>query len=207
MLGIVLAFVLASVDPVSAAVESYKNTASYSVTLDSKGSGSSEIIKYYFKKPGFIRMEFIKPHSGAVLVYDPYKREVRLRPFGFMKSLVIRLRPEDSLIRSSGGHTVDESDIGSLLKRVARLQKNGETKALKDEDAGGRPALPVSVEGRGGETVDGINRYILWLDKKNHLPLKVEAFDAGGRLVEEVLMEDLDLNPDLPEDFFFIGRD
>ncbi|MBI5587844.1 MAG: DUF1571 domain-containing protein [Deltaproteobacteria bacterium] len=147
-------------------------------------------------------MEFIEPHNGAVLVYDPVNKEVQLRPFGFLKSLVMRLSPQDRLVKSSGGHTVDESDLGALFKRVVALQKGGKTIVSGEEEVGGRKTIVVSVEGAQNAEVDGFHRYLLWLDIKSYLPLKVISYDLRGRKLEEVAMTDLEVDVRFPEGFF-----
>lgn len=189
-------------DPVAVAVESYGRVETYSVTLDSQSETGREKIRYYFKKPGYVRMEFIEPHKGAVLVYDPVNKEVLLRPFGFLKSLVMRLSPRNWLVKSSGGHTVDESDLGALFKRVVALQKGGKTAVLREEEVGGRMTTVVSVEGADNTGTDGLHRYLLWLDEKSNLPLKVISYDLSGRKLEEVTMADLEVDVRFPEDFF-----
>ena len=185
--------------PVEDALSSFERLAGYRVTLR---SSSGEVIRYSFKKPGYIRMEFEKPHKGAVLVYDPFRKEVRLRPFGFLKSLELRMGPGDRLIRSSKGHTVDESDIGSLLRRVKKLKDNGTVETAGEEEVGGRDTLIVEVSGEGGFATGGVNRYRLWLEKTLMLPLKVEAYAASGQLLEGVLMDDLEVDPVLSKDLF-----
>lgn len=186
-------------DPVDEALSSFVRLGGYKVTLR---SSSGEVIRYSFKKPGYIRMEFEKPHKGAVLVYDPFKKEALLRPFGFLKSLEMRMGPEDRLIRSSRGHTVDESDIGSLLRNVKTLKEDGFIEAAGEEKIGGRDAIVVEVRGKGGFEVDGISRYRLWLDKALMLPLKAEAYSSSGELLEGVLMDDIEADPAFPADFF-----
>ncbi|WKZ31768.1 MAG: DUF1571 domain-containing protein [Thermodesulfobacteriota bacterium] len=192
---------LSAGDPVDAALESFRRLEAYSVTLRAE-SERTEVIRYYYKKPGYIRMEFEEPHRGAVLVYDPVEREVVLRPFRFLRSFKMRLGPEDRLIRSSRGHTVDESSIGALLENVSELREDGGLDILREEEADGKSALLVEVRGRGGREVDGVNLYRLWLDNETSLPVKVEAYDSGGRLVERVRMEGLVVDPEFPPDFF-----
>ncbi|CAG1066096.1 hypothetical protein BAC1_01694 [uncultured bacterium] len=201
MLAATLAFFQVTVfaDPVDEALSSFARLGGYRVTLR---SSAGEVIRYSFKKPGYIRMEFEKPHKGAVLVYDPFKKEALLRPFGFLKSLEMRMGPQDRLIRSSSGHTVDESDIGSLLRNVKTLKENGSIEAAGQEKLGGRDALVAEVRGIGGFEVDGISRYRLWLDKTLMLPLKVEAYSRSGELLEGVLMDDIETDPAFPADFF-----
>jgi outer membrane lipoprotein-sorting protein len=176
---------------------------SYRVTLHSTGGGSAETIKYAFKRPGFVRMEFVNPHKGAILVYDPVKKKARLRPFGFVKPLVMTLEPDNSLITSSRGHRVDASDTGAFLATVKKLAEKGKSRVIGRERIDAREALLVEVEGKEGETVaGGVHRYLLWLDVRTNLPLKTQAFGSHGEMVEEVTMDDLEINVDLPDSFF-----
>jgi outer membrane lipoprotein-sorting protein len=189
-------------DPVATALENYNKIRSYKVTLRSDAQGSSEIIRYYYKKPGMIRMEFIKPHKGAVLVYHHSKKTVRLRPFNFFKPLVLSLSPENRLVKSSTGDRVDESDIGTLLHAVIRLQQNGTTEISGSEHIGGKNTIKVIVKGKEDFAVDSIHHYILWLDTRTNLPLKASAYDMNGTLIKKVLMDDLRINIDFPDDLF-----
>ncbi len=199
---IFLALTSSTADPVSVAIESYKRVDSYQVTLRSKSTESTEVIRYIYKKPGFVRMEFIKPYNGAVLVYNPIKKKAKLRPFGLLKPFILTLSPDSSLIKSPTGHRVDASDIGELLKTVKRLQEMGITEILGDEAIGERASVKIKVEGVNDHTVDGIHRYLLWLDRKTSLPIKALSYDKNGNLIEEVLMDDLETNVELPESLF-----
>jgi hypothetical protein len=190
-------------DPVAAALESFRHVASYRVTLRSQSNGSATIIRYFFRKPGFIRMEFIKPHNGAVLVYNPEKREAQLRPFGFLKSLVLTLDPDSKLITTPMGHRVDASDPGTFLETVKKLAEHGEARTMGNEKVGGQEALIVEVQGEEGiADKEGIHRYLLWLDVRTLLPLKTKSFDLRGKQVEEVLMDDPEININLPYSLF-----
>lgn len=190
-------------DPVAHAIESYSKVASYRVTLVSKSGDSKETIRYFYEKPGFVRMEFVEPHRGAVLVYDPLKREVKLKPFGFLSFFVMTMGPENRLIKSARGHTVDKSDIGSLLENVKKLQESGSARVEGYESVGDRPAAVVIVEG-AAPAPDGTSKYVLWLERKSFLPLKVRAYDNEGRLIEDVLMEDLETGVEFQKGFFLM---
>lgn len=197
-----------SADVISSAIENYGQVASYKVTLRSRNEESSEKIRYFYKKPGYVRMEFVEPHNGSVLVYDPTTNEVKVRPFGFIKALVFTLSPDNRLIKSSKGHTVDESDIGALLEMVHTLKMNGTVEVLGNKRIGNkrigeRETIKVKVTGRDGFAVDSnINCYLLWMDTGSFLPIKVSAYDKDGDLIEEVLMDDLEINIELGSGFF-----
>ncbi len=189
-------------NPVAIALRNYRNITTYQVTLRSKSHNFFEEIRYYYKS-AYIRMEFIKPVPGVVLTYDPVKKEVRIRPFGFINH-VVTLSPDNDIIQSSAGHKVDESDIGSLLGIVAKLQSNGKTYIMRDESLSGRQTVLVRVTGIGEFTVCGIHQYDLWLDKMTYLPLKIVAYDLREGLIEEILMDDLEIDLDLPDSLFHL---
>lgn len=189
-------------DPVAAALESYQNVSTYRVTLRSGHGKAEEIIKYLYKKPGFIRMEFVKPHPGALLAYNPLTKIVRLRPFGFAKALALSLSPDNRLVKSARGHSVDASDIGALLAGVQALQAQGDTALLGEEMLGGQKTVRVEVTGKPGVVLDGVHRYQLWLDPATWLPRKVLAYGPTDTVVDEAIMDDLEVNIPLDEGIF-----
>lgn len=189
-------------NPVAIALRNYRNITTYQVTLRSKSHNFFEEIRYYYKS-AHIRMEFIKPIPGVVLTYNPIKKEVRLRAFSFTNH-VVTLSPDDDMIQSSAGHKVDQSDIGSLLAIVANLQSNGKTYVMGDESLSGRQSVHVRVTGNEECTICGIHQYDLWLDKKTYLPLKIVSYDLREGIIEEVLMDDLEIDLDLPDNLFHL---
>jgi len=203
-LGLVLLLSLATPpnDPVGASLESFARVASYRVTLRAGQGDSAEIIRYSYKKPGFIRMDFIRPHKGALLVYDPATKKVRLRPFGFARALTLTLDPGNRLVKSAQGHTVDQSDIGTLLGRAQALQLKGKAEVLGEETVGERKTLLVSVEGDKDFALDGTHRFLLNLDEATWLPLKTRSYDTAGNLREEVLLDDLETDVQLDDALF-----
>lgn len=146
-------------------------------------------------------MEFISPHPGTVLIYDPVKNKVRIKPFESIRG-VLTLSPDNDLVKSSAGHKANESDIGSFLAAVMKLQSNGTMCITGEEHLSGKKTVHVRVTGHGNFTVYGIHQYDLWLDKETYLPLKVVASDLRGEFTEEVFMDDLEVNIDLPDELF-----
>ena len=189
-------------DLITAAVKSYEHVASYQATLRVSHGRSKEIIRYFFKKPGFVRMEFIKPHKGAWLLYDPATNQVRLQPFGNSKVFGLTLSPDSSLVKSASGHRVDETDIGTLLKRVRQLKQQGHATNQGEELLGERTTILVDVAGNPGVLVDGASRFLLNLDPTTLLPLQVRTFDAAGQPLETVLMDDLQTDVAFADGFF-----
>jgi outer membrane lipoprotein-sorting protein len=173
------------------------------VTINSRSDGDSQSIRYFYKSPGYVRMEFIRPHKGAVILYSPVTKKARVRPFVFLRSLVLTLSPRNSLITSPAGHRVDASDMGSLLKEASTLADQGRMAVVGSEKVSGRETLLVEVNGAGNSVVNGgVHRYLLWLDVRTFLPVRTKSFNISDEMLEDVVMDDLEIDPDLPDSLF-----
>lgn len=104
-----------AMDPIAFSQQSFNNLTSYQVMMRSSSpSDESKIIRYSFQKPGYVRMDFTQPHSGAVLIFNPVSDKVTLWPFGVGSLPILHLSPTNSLIQDERGHRVDRSDIWRL---------------------------------------------------------------------------------------------
>lgn len=187
----------AGADVLDDAMSRYSAVDSYAVTLRSsevKDGPFREVIHYLFRKPGWVRMDFVYPHAGMVLIYNPEKKAVQLWPWG-QKGPDFLFSPDNPLLRSAGAERVDYSDIGTLLVRARALGKHGSVKVLGEERLNRHRTLHVRVTGQGDdEVVEGVHRFDLWLDPRHLMPLKVEAYDPRDAPMDVVLMDDLELN-------------
>jgi len=189
-----LAPAMASESLLLQAAEEFQSITSYSATLRSFGN-SDHIISYRYQKPGYVRMDFVKPHKGAALVYRPDTGKVQLRPFGFSKFLKLTMKPSAKLILSPSGHRVDESDLGVLLENAQRLAQQGSVEILLEEIKHETPMLVVKITGDPEILIDGVHSYLLWMDKSLKLPRIVEAYDDQEQLIEGLFIDDLRINP------------
>ncbi|ENG0234996.1 DUF1571 domain-containing protein [Burkholderia multivorans] len=191
-------------DPVTVAQSQFDHVHSYRATIRSTArSGEHTEIRYAYLKPGLVRMDFVSPHHGAVLAYDPDDGKVRLRPFGVHMPPALTLSPDNPMVRDRSGHRVDRSDVGQLLRNVHALQQGGATVSEGEETVGGRTTLRVSVTGAPAQAVDGVHRYRLWLDTEDGFPRKVVSFaDDDGEPLETVTLDDIELDVSFPERFF-----
>jgi outer membrane lipoprotein-sorting protein len=172
--------------------------ANYELTLRSTPAGGEPVeVSYCYRKPGFIRMDFIRPHAGATLSYSPETGKVLLWPFGFHTFPRLALSPDHPLIQGPHGHRVDRSDLGALLANVRELQRGGDSHLAGDDTIGSRRAAHLIVTGVPGHVAAGVFRYQLWLDAATGLPIKVTSDDERGELIETVLMDDLRI--DVPD--------
>lgn len=190
-------------DPIAATLARIDALASYELTLRSQGSGGEEVIRYSYRQPGYVRMDMETPYRGAVLIYRPDTGKVRLWPFGSPgRRAGISLRPTNRMVCSSQGHRVDQSDVGTLLRNVQRLQQHGNTRRLGPTTHDGRAVQHVVVEAEPGRAVQDVSRYDLWLDDETLFPLRVASYDRRGERRESVLLENVRLDPDFPTDHF-----
>ena len=194
-------------DPLASAIEHYHTVESYRVTIHSFHADGEEHIRYYYKKPGFVRMEFIRPHDGAVLVYNPLTQRVRLWPFGADSFPEFNLSPGNPLIRSSRGQHVDRSDVGALLENVRTLRAGDDAEILDTcpgtrEGMYGHICLHLVVTGAGSFAVADVHRYELWLDTASQFPVKVISRDQQDAIIETVMMQALETNVAFQETLF-----
>ena len=189
-------------DPLANAIEHYHTVESYRVTIHSTHANGEEYIRYYYKKPGFVRMEFIHPHDGALLIYNPDTKRVRVWPFGAGYSPEFSLSPGNSLIQSLSGTRVDHSDVGTLFENIRLLREGGNTEMLGEESIGGHTVLHLVVTGSDGFAVARVHRSELWLDTTSQFPVKVISSDLRNIIIESVILEELEINATLPEMLF-----
>jgi hypothetical protein len=188
--------------PLDDAIEHFRSVETYQVTLRSSRADGEHHIRYFYRKPGFVRMDFIRPHAGAVLVYSPLTRRVRLWPRGAGRFPELSLSPHNPLIRSPGGQTVDKSDVGALFDNVRGLRAAGQAEVGGGVRLAGGSALYLVVSGAAGEAVDGVHRYELWLDTSSRFPLKVISRDRDDAIIETVTMDALQINAPLAQSLF-----
>lgn len=205
-LALVVALLAADAMPADVLADAqarFRELQSYRLTLRALAAdGERQVIRYAWRRPGWIRMDFVEPHRGAVLIYDPGPQRVRLSPFGLEHIPTLNLAPDNPLIRSPRGHSVDRSDVGALLANLAELRARGTLAEPVAAEVGGRAATLVDIEGGAGVSVDGVHRYRVWLAEDSLFPLKVQSYDARGAPIESVDMSDAELDVAFPAHFF-----
>lgn len=202
---IVLAFLGAEVmaNPLMDAQTRFRELSTYCVTLRSESAdGERQVIRYFYRKPGWVRMEFVRPYRGMVLIYDPIARRVHLWPFGVKHIASLTLAPDNPLLSNRRGHRIDRSDVGALIANLFALCAQGKVSPLGDNEVAGRPVMGFEVTGDARVSVAGVHRYHVWLAQDNRFPLKVESFGTDGRIIEAVDMADAQTDIHFPDQFF-----
>lgn len=199
-------FVPDSTNPIQSAADHYQHVDTYQVTIKSthsKQPGNPDIIRYYFKKPGHVRIEIIAPaFKGAALIYSPKSGKVKLWVLGHGKFPSFSLSPENKMIQNPSGQRIDHSDLGALYKNIMTLQDHGRTTVIGQESIVGETVLHLNVEAERDFSVNDIAQFQLWLDIVTGFPLKVISYKADGSWIEQVEMSDYRINPVFPPDFF-----
>jgi len=189
-------------DLLNNAVEYFHTVDSYRVTIHSTHAEGDEHLRYYYRKPGFVRMEFIHPHAGAVLVYNPASKRVRLWPFGEGHFPELNLAPDNPLLRSSRDQQIDRSDVGALLENVSILCAEGHSEILGEESEDGHTLVHLVVTGSSNFALANLHSYELWLDSVNQFPVKVISRDRQNAIIETVIMQALEINLMLQDALF-----
>ncbi|GLZ87960.1 hypothetical protein Pres01_40110 [Metapseudomonas resinovorans] len=193
----------AMADPLAEAVIRFQELSSYQATVRSVAAdGERQVIRYFFRKPGWVRMEFAEPHRGAVLIYDPSARRIHLWPFGLNNPLVLPLAADNPLMRSPRGHRVDRSDVGALLDTLIALRARGNLVALGPAVVSEHPAVGIEIVGAAAISVSGVHRFQVWLAEDSLFPLRVKSFDVENKLMETVDLTDVAIGVRFSEDFF-----
>lgn len=182
---------------------------SYRATLHSAGrTGDRQVMHYSYRKPGWVRIDCVEPHRGAVLIYDPGTRKVRLWTFGlgfgrgFPFGRALSLAPDNPLVRSPRGHTIDRSDVGALFENLQVLRADGSFTPIGAGTVAGEPTLGFEAAAAAGITIGGVHRNRVWLAQDTLFPRRVESFDAANEIVEIAELTDADLDVCFPDRFF-----
>jgi len=203
----VLVFALISseimADPLTEAESRFRALSTYQATVRSLAAdGERQEIRYFYRRPGWVRMEFIEPHRGMVLIYDPGTGRVHLWPFGPKRVLVLTFTPDSPVLRNQRGHRVDRSDVGALLANLRALRAAGSMSLLDGAEVAGRPVTVLDIVGSAGVTIAGVHRYKVWLAQDTLFPLRVESFAVGDSPIETVDMADVETDVTFPERLF-----
>jgi outer membrane lipoprotein-sorting protein len=156
---------------------------------------------YTFKKdPIRIRIDFAEPYPGMVIVYPDKGGRAIIQPLRWAKSLKLHLSPDSALLTDRSGQTLDQTDLGALIRNMSR--------SLTDERRGS-----VEIDTRGAYIEVGVladdhfregfrTRYRFLIDKKSWLPAGVEEWTPDHTQRRRITFRDLRINIGISEDFF-----
>lgn len=168
-----------------------------------------ETILFKFKRPFKVYMKWItEPFNGREVIYaDGWNgNKIRFHEAGMMGMFKLNLEPTGSLAMKGNRHPITHSGLEYLVKNIKKdlLRGNleGEIKLHQhgEEVIYGRKTNANEImfpkdQSKGYYCY----RIILDLDVENKLPIRIQVFDWGNKLVEKYGYENLNFNPGLTE--------
>jgi len=190
-------------DSLAAALERFQALTSYRATVRMLAEGGERLaVRYFYRKPGWIRMEFIRPHKGLVLIYDPRAQRVRIWPFGLGRLPRLSFDPDNPLLRGPGGLRVEDSDVGTQLANFRALLAYGTLSRLANGEIAAQPVAGFEIGGLRSAGRPDVRRYRVWLAQDSLFPLRFETFGDNGNTIERVDLADAKIDVPFPARFF-----
>ena len=199
-----------SIDPESVIArmeEAYKKVNDYRTNLEvrtyaANGPAEIKLIRYTFKKPCSIQLDFEKPDSGMVVVYPDREGKVAVRPLSWLPFVVLHKSVNDPQMEVSPGQRINQTDLGLLIQNIGHSvngQRKGPVTTTSD-----RQNIIISVLADNHFQKNVITHYTFYIDKKLWLPVKVEEKTPDGKLERTVIFHDLKVNIGVPDSFFHL---
>jgi outer membrane lipoprotein-sorting protein len=164
------------------------------------GSIKTEMSLYTFKKPKWIRLDFVSPHPGIIMVYPDRNGKVLVKPQGLLSVLTFHLMLDDPLLETPSGQRMDQTDLGLLIKNIRHSvtdQRRGPVSISEDKDTIQIQVLADDHFREGVET-----RYQFLISKELWLPVEVGDSTISGIQEWRIIFRNLRTNINVPDDLF-----
>jgi outer membrane lipoprotein-sorting protein len=182
-----------------AAVQDYESFVEV-VKAGRNGSVTDEKFRYTFKKPNRIRLDFETPYRGTVMIYPDKDGKVVVRPWGLKGVFELHLSPESFLLRVPSAQTVDQTDLGLLIRNIARSLGKGRRGEVRIDENEREIRISVVADDHFRQGV--ITRYRFSVDRKTWLPSEVEESTPDGSFERRIVFHDLKTNIGVPNSTF-----
>jgi hypothetical protein len=162
------------------------------------------------EEPFSVYLRFVAPSSvaGQELCYvaGSYGDRVRVRGNGLKGAFgFVTLPLDDPRVTSQSRHSVAEAGLRSLIDQVATAHSELRGDASQLEIGGvrlyGRPCTRVSLHLPAGSRQYG-DRGVVYFDRESKLPVRFEAYDRSGELLESYTYLDTRRNVGVPDSAF-----
>jgi outer membrane lipoprotein-sorting protein len=160
----------------------------------------AEKFLYTFKKPKKIRLDFESPRPGMILIYPDKKRKVGVRPSGWARFIKLSLTPDSFLLKTSSGQTIDQTDMGLLIRNISQSLNDGSYNNPELEKAGTTIRVQVLAENHFHKGVR--TRYEFLIDRMKWLPVQVNEYTPDIVLERTIIFKDLRINIGIKDSFF-----
>ena len=167
---------------------------------ESEGSGKTERFIYTFKWPHTIRIEYESPHKGTILIYPHKEGKVLVRPWKWMPFFQFHLKPDSIFLKAPSGQQIDETDMGLLVRNIAKSVKQGQPGEVSIMEKGGQIHLRVLAENHFRENVK--TRYQFLIDKALWLPTAIQESTPDGVLKRNIVFQNFRVNISVLDSLF-----
>ena len=164
------------------------------------GSFKTEKSVYTFKKPKWIRLDFVSPQPGMILIYPDRDGKVLMKPQGLLSMFTLHLMLEDPLLANPSAQHLNQTDLGLLIKNIRRSvtdQRRGPVWISEDKNTIQIQVLADDHFREGVET-----RYQFLISKQLRLPVEVGLSTANGAQAGRIIFRNLRTNINVSDDLF-----
>lgn len=161
-----------------------------------------QVFNYYFKSPGFRRIEVIEgKDKGSILVYRD--GIVRARKRGLFSFITLTFRPEDKRVTTIRRGRIDQTDFQFILSLLLEPERKifWKKKDIFQDEAVDVLEL-VDTREANANSYDEPVKGLFWISQESDLILKYELYNKSNNLVFRQINQDIQVNIDIPEDFF-----
>jgi len=184
---------------------SYAEVKDYEMRVEvrstgSEGSFKTEKFLYTFKKPHTIRIAYELHHKGTVLVYPHKDGKALVRQLKWMPFFQFHLKPDSIFLKGSSGQRIDQTDMGLLIRNIAKSMKQGRNGEVLIMEKGGQVHVHVLAENHFRKNVK--TRYQFLIDKALWLPVAIQESTPDGVLERIIIFQNLRVNIGVPDSLF-----
>ena len=152
----------------------------------------TDVMKYSFKKPKSIRMDWIEPKKvrGQLAVY--HGKELKVVPTWL--PVAVTLDPDSKKATGGSKYRIYDSDLGAISEMILNTLKAAESVEFVEN---GSKTVKILVK-------TDKDKNLIWIDRRYNLPVKIERFNHENKLIDGFTIEELELNVGLDDEFFDI---
>lgn len=164
------------------------------------GSMKSERSLYTFKKPKWIRLDFLSPHPDMIVIYPDPNGKVIVKPQGLLSGITLHLKLDDPFLQTPSGQRINQTDIGLLIRNIRHSvtdQRRGPVSLSEDKDT---IQIEVLADDHFRERLE--TRYRFLISKEFRLPVEVGASTLSRVPEGRIIFRNLRTNINVPDDLF-----
>jgi len=183
----------------------YARVSDYQVLVESTMSsgealGEETRLFFRYRRPGSIRVDFLHPREGWVLVYPSGAGKVRVRPAGLLGFLNFSLDSDSPFLTVWPGQQLTQTDLGLLVENIAKSLTVGRLAPAEVFRTGGDLLLRVEAENHFRKGV--ATRYEFRIDPVRWLPVEVTEEVPQEKRRRRIRFRDLRVNVGLADALF-----